>query len=430
MPEHVWILAAFFAIGGLVDFLLTFLIAFFHPGLDYRVSSTVSLPLDSPEFIRLSGLLLDTEAHRRTHVEVLTNGDCFYEAELAEIGTAQTHICLEAYIFQKGDVATRFIGALTERARAGVEVRILLDAVGSFNTWHHTFRELIAAGGQVQWYNPFRWFNASRINNRTHRELLIVDGRTGFLGGAGVADHWYEARGKRHPRWRDTMVRVRGSAVSNMLAVFSQNWLESSGELLTGPKYYPPCIEEGETPTFIIDSTPSFGHGTRARVLFQMLLASAQRSIHITTPYFLPDRAAIREMVRAMVERGVEIHILVPGKHSDHLLTRRSSRRLYGDLLRRGAKVYEYRPSMLHTKCMLVDGIWSVVGSTNFDHRSFGINDEVNLASWDPKLADRLEEDFRRDVAQAQCVTYRRWMRRPAIERLSEFIGWILERQE
>jgi cardiolipin synthase A/B len=420
----------FFAIGGVVDLLLTFLIAFFHPGLEYRTKASSRTPVESPDFARLAALILDSRPEPGTRVEVLTDGPCFYEAELAAIREAKRYICLEAYIFQKGEIASRFIEALTERARAGVEVRIVLDAIGSFNTWRSTFRTLIDAGGQVCWYNRFRWYNFSRINNRTHRELVILDGRTAFLGGAGIADHWWKARGRRHPRWRDTMFRVEGPAVSSLVSVFAENWLESSGELLAGAEYYPEVPRQGNIASFIINSSPSFGHSTPARSLFQLLIGSAARSIHVTTPYFLPDRSAIRELVRAMTERRVKVRILVPGKHSDHLLTRRSSRRIYGDLLRHGAELYEYGPSMMHTKCLVVDGLWSVVGSTNFDHRSFGINDEINLAAQDEGLAARLEEDFQRDLARARRVTYGKWSRRPLMERLHEWLGWILERQE
>jgi cardiolipin synthase len=289
---------------------------------------------------------------------------------------------------------------------------------------------LFAAGGDVRWYNRFRWYNVPRINNRTHRELLIIDGRLAFLGGAGIADHWWKSRGKRHPRWRDSMFRVEGPAVPSLMAAFAENWLESSGELLIGAEYYPVCAKRGNIASFIVNSSPSFGHGTPARALFQLLIASAARSIHVTTPYFLPDRGAIRELVRAMAERGVKVRILVPGKHSDHLLTRRSSRRIYGDLLRHGAEMYEYETSMMHTKCLVVDGVWSVVGSTNFDHRSFGINDEINLAAPDVELAARLEKDFQRDLAHAHRITYGKWRRRPLFERIHEWLGWILERQE
>jgi cardiolipin synthase A/B len=414
---------------GIALEVLMLVLALFEPGLEYRIAEPPTCPLDSDEFTRMLSVLSEAEPYSDTSIQVLTNGDQFYEAELDAIAKATNHVCLEAYIFQKGEIAGRFIRALTERARAGVKVRIVLDALGSFNTWRRTFRDLIAAGGEVHWYMPLRWYNLTRYNNRTHRELLVVDGTIGFLGGAGIADHWYKSR-KRHARWRDTMVRVEGRAVAGIQAIFAENWVEASGELLTGTRYYPECKSSGQATAMIIDSTPSTGRSTRARMLFQSLIACAQRSIHITTPYFLPDRGARQALVDAMTKRGVDVKIIVPGKHSDHLLTRRSSRRIYGDLLKYGAQIYEYRPSMIHTKSLVVDGVWSVVGSTNFDSRSFGLNDEMNLAAVDHGLADRLEDDFQRDLAASRRITYKRWSRRSPFERIHEWLGWILERQE
>jgi cardiolipin synthase len=293
---------------------------------------------------------------------------------------------------------------------------------------------MIEAGGEIHWYLPFRWHNLLRYNHRTHRELLIVDGRIGFLGGAGIADHWHKDRRqwitrKRLPRWRDTMVRVEGHAVASLQSIFAENWVEASGELLTGTRYYPECEAAGSTSAMVIDSTPSTGRATRARMLFQTLIASASRSIHITTPYFLPDRGARKALVDA-IGRGVDVKVIVPGKHSDHLLTRRSSRRIYGELLKKGAQIFEYKPSMIHTKSLVVDGVWSVVGSTNFDSRSFGINDEMNIAALDDGLAERLEQDFQRDLAASRRITYKTWKRRPIFERIHEWLGWIVERQE
>jgi cardiolipin synthase len=425
---HLYVLLP--AILGIAVLLIVVLDAFFEPALAYQIADPQPLPVDSEEFVRILGVLSDAEAHRDTRVEVLTDGPTFYATELDAIRGARCYICLEAYIFQKGVIGAQFIEALTERARAGVEVRVVLDAIGSMNTLRSTFREMIAAGGQVRWYVPFRWYNLPRLNNRTHRELLVVDGETGFLGGAGIADQWFQAKGPKSPRWRDTMFRVEGRAVAGMVATFAENWLESSGELLAGPKYFPECPEQGGIAAMVINSTPSNGRGTRARMLFQMLIAASCRSIHVTTPYFLPDAGVQRELIRAMRERGVSVKIVVPGVHSDHLLTRRSSRRLYGELLRNGAQIFEYRPSMIHAKIMVIDGLWSVVGSTNFDHRSFGINDEVNLAALDAALAARIDEDFQRDVSASHRVTFEEWCRRSPVERLNEWVGWILERQE
>jgi cardiolipin synthase len=228
------------------------------------------------------------------------------------------------------------------------------------------------------------------------------------------------------------MFRVTGDAVISLQASFAENWLESSGEILMGPDYFPftnPPAGACAT-TIVVNSSPSVGRSTRARILYQTLLASARKSIQITTPYFLPDRSARAEMVHALERRSVEVRILVPGRKADHLLTRRSSRRLYGELLSAGAKIYEYAPGMLHAKCMVIDGSWTVVGSTNFDHRSFGLNDEVNLVARDPELAERLRRDFDKDIASSRTVRLRAWKRRPMYERVHEWLGWILERQQ
>jgi cardiolipin synthase len=408
---------------------LMLFLALFEPGLPYKVIGPVRISLGSKEFLQMIEALADAQVQRDTTVEVLTNGEVFYEAELEAIRAARHSINLEAYIFQKGEVTARFVEAMAERARAGVQVNIVLDAVGSFATWNSYFKELLEAGGRVEWYHPLRWYTLPRMNNRTHRELLIIDGEVGFIGGAGFADHWMKGKGKKR-RWRDTMFRVRGCAVAHLQSVFAENWLEASGELLMDKTYFPFTSAESDAAVLIIDSSPSVGASTRGRMLFQSLLASACKSIQITTPYFLPDRSVRQELARAIKERGVEVQIITPGRHADHLLTRRSSRRLYGELLRAGAKIYEYKPSMIHTKSLIIDGIWSVVGSTNFDNRSFGLNDEVNLAALDTGLAERLQEDFSRDLANSRAVSYDEWRRRSVFERAHEWLGWILERQQ
>ncbi len=406
-------------------------LALFEPGLRYKIYKSPGIALDSEDFSRLLGALTDAQVQRHNRIEVLTNGEVFYEAEIEAIKKARYNINIEAYIFHKGEVAARFIEALTERQRAGVQVNIVLDAIGSFLTWNSHFHDLIEAGGRVEWYHPIRWYTLPRINNRTHRELIIIDGEIGFIGGAGIADHWLrDKRKRRHPRWRDTMFRVEGEVVTNLQATFAENWLESSGEILIGEHYFPFCKASGDVEAMVVNSSPTAGRSTRARMLFQTLLASARKSIHITSPYFLPDWSAREEMINAMKERGVEIKIVTPGRHTDHLLTRTASRRLYGQLLKVGAQIFEYQPTMIHTKVMIIDNAWCVVGSTNFDNRSFGLNDEINLAACDKGLAARLEEDFARDIADSREVTYEEWRRRSIIERANEIIGWVLERQQ
>nr|MDQ3744375.1 phospholipase D-like domain-containing protein [Acidobacteriota bacterium] len=319
------------AIGSVVVVAFMLFLALFEPGLAYKVERTESCDLDSPDFLRMIEALTDAQVRGGGLVEVLTNGEVYYEAELEAISRAQRSVNLEAYIFQKGEVADRFVKALAERARAGVKVKLVLDAAGSFASWDSYFRELTDAGGRVVWYHPLRWHNWPRYNNRTHRELIVIDGRIGFVGGSGVADHWLIPRGRR-ARWRDTMFRVEGDLVLSLQATFAENWLESAGEILAGEEYFPDLESKGGLSAFVVNSSPTSGGSTRARILFQMLLASARESILITTPYFLPDRSARREMVRAVKERGVRLEIITPGVHSDHMLTRSSSRRLFGDL--------------------------------------------------------------------------------------------------
>jgi cardiolipin synthase len=408
-------------------------LALFEPGLAYKISAGETAPIDSDDFMRVLEAATDASMTRRNRIEVFANGENYYPAALAAIRAARESIHLEAYIFQRGRVASEYVEALTERARAGVEVRLTIDAIGSFSTWNSYLKPLTDAGGHVAWYNGLRWYALARLNHRTHRELLVVDGRIGFTGGAGVGDHWRYPPKKDKPRWRDNLFRVEGEAVAHLQATFAENWLEASGEILSDPRYFPPCdTAEGDTPALVVISSPSIGgRSTRARILFQTLLASAQESILITTPYFLPDRSVRAELVRAIKERGVKVRIIVPGKRgTDHALTRNSSRRLYGDLLKAGAQIYEYAPTMIHAKTLVIDGQWSVVGTTNFDNRSFGLNDEVNLAAFDEELAARITEDFQHDVSESNLVSYEEWKHRSIFERAHEVFGWLLERQQ
>ncbi len=406
-----------------------FLAGIFGPVPRYAIrSGQVLAENGSEEFLNMLEALTDAKVNRTGRLEVLTNGSSFYPAALAAIRGATRSLCLEAYIFQRSEIADQYLQAMTERARAGVQVNVVVDAFGSFRANAAFFKPLLEAGGKVAWYNRPRWYSLSRIDNRTHRELLIVDGRVGFIGGAGVADQWFKGVGDS-PRWRDTTVRVEGEAVPNLQATFAENWLASFGELLVGEEYFPPIRCEDRLAAIVVNSTPTPGGSTRARVLFQMLLASAKHSISITTPYFLPDKGLVGELCHA-VKRGVRVRILVPGRKADHVLTRSTSRGGYGPLLKAGAEVFEYQPSMIHAKVLVVDGLWAVVGSTNFDNRSFGINDEVNLAVRDEAVAARLERDTADDLADSRRVSLNEWEHRPLSERAPEMLGWIFERQQ
>lgn len=422
-----FLVIAYIAIAGALIVLLSGL---FGPGPRYKISNTSSEDNTPESFIHVLQCLTDSQAHHGSTLTVLTNGDNFYEEELRAISTARASVNLEAYIFQRGDIAKRFLDALTERARAGVKVNIVLDGLGSASTTKKYFADYKQAGGKLAWYNGLSWYKLPHYNNRTHREVLVIDGRLGFIGGAGIADHWYKAKGG-DARWRDTMVRVEGPVVAHLQATFAENWLESCGEVLTGQEYFPQLRPAAsENTALVVNSTPSAGGGTRARLLFQLLLASARKSIHITTPYFLPDNSMMQELLRAIHERGVEITLLVPGTKSDHLLTRSSSRLAYGKLLKAGARIFEYQPAMIHAKILMIDGLWGVVGSTNFDNRSFGLNDEVNLVVRDPSFVERLQADFVRDLANSELITYEKWRSRPVIQRAPELLGWVLQREQ
>jgi len=378
------------------------LLNFFGPTLPYSMPGGNSFALDSPEFLQFLSLVTDG-ALRRSRLTRLKNGKEFYQAELAAIRRAQHAINLEFYEFGQGRVGDAMLAALTERAMAGVAVRVIVDAVGSFGTPSSYFDRFTAAGGLMRWYHPLRWDTWQNANNRTHRKLLVIDGQTGFIGGAGIADRWLYATPTR-PVWRDTVFCVEGEAVAGLISTFSENWLECSGEILSGQAQFSfRALPEGSQ-SFVVASTPH-GGATQARILFQALIQSAREQICITTPYFLPDRSARRALAEAVRDRGVKVRILTAGPLIDHSIVRTLSRHSCRHLLRAGAEIYEYQPSMIHAKLMTVDGQWNVVGSTNFDHRSFALNDEVNLAVLDPALASVIDQDFDEDLQQSCRLT-------------------------
>lgn len=402
----------------------------FSPGLRYALSTRPEVSVDSSAFLQELEPLVSGIITRNNQIEVIENGENFYRAELDAMRHAQRSINIEAYIFHQGRVTAEVLDVLADRARSGVHVNVVLDALGSLSTRKRYFKPLKDAGGQVEWYHRLRLHNWFIANNRTHREITVVDGAVAFVGGAGYADWWRDAI-KGEPSWRDTMFRVQGDAAQGIQGAFVENWLEASGQILNGPDYFSALANDpGAATALVITSSPSSSVGsTRARVLFQTLIAAARKSIYITTPYFLPDKSMRDELVRAK-KRGVDIRVIVPGKHSDHSLTRSSGRKAYGDLLKVGADIYEYEASMIHAKITIVDGLWSVVGSTNLDSRSFGINDEINLAARNPSIAARLTQDFQEDVSKSTHVRLAEWQKRPIFERLLEWVGWIVERQQ
>jgi cardiolipin synthase len=335
---------------------------------------------------------------------------------------------MECYIFQHGKIASQFIDALSERARNGVNVTIVVDAIGSFSLWGRPVSRLRAAGCRIQSYQAIRWYALHRINNRTHRELLVVDGTVAFIGGAGIADWWMYPQGRRTRPWRDTMARVEGPVVAAIQGVTAENWLECCGEILTGRDHFPDLKPCGETTAFIVKSSPS-DRATASRVTFQLLIEGADHTVRIATPYFLPDRA-LRRALLTMAKRGVQITVIVPGRHTDQHWVRLASRRMWGHLLEAGIRIFEFQGSMMHAKVLVVDELWTVLGTTNIDNRSFEHNDEDNIAMRDPAVAARLLADYDRDLGASREITLERWRRRPLWEKIVGPFVWILERQQ
>jgi cardiolipin synthase len=288
-------------------------------------------------------------------------------------------------------------------------------------------RRLREAGCRIESYQRIQWYSLARLNNRTHRELLIVDGRIAFAGGAGIADWWATAHRRTQP-WRDTMARIEGPIVAALQGVAAENWLECCGEILTGPEYFPNLEPVGETTAFVVKSSPA-DRATASRVTFQLLMEGADHHVRISTPYFLPDRS-LRRALMGIAKRGVVVTIIVPGANTDQRWVRLASRRMWGPLLAAGVRIFEYRETMMHAKVLVVDGEWAVIGTTNMDNRSFEHNDEVNVAMRDRGVAGRLLVDYERDLLRSTEVTLARWRHRPLWEKIVGPFIWILERQQ
>ena len=353
-------------------------------------------------------------------IEILRNGVCFFPVMLAAIRAAKRSINLEFYIYWDGEIGRMFAEALAERSRAGVKVNVILDAVGSSLMSHDLIDFLRRNGINVEWYHPLRWYTISRINHRTHRKILIVDGRIGFSGGVGIADEWQgDADSPDH--WRETVARVEGPAVAQMQSAFMDNWVKSRGELLVGLDYFPLLEPVGTHLAQVVKSSPSEG-SSAVKLLYIVSIVSAQRSIYIANAYFLPDIDTVRALEGA-VRRGVDVRVLVPGEHTDVPIVRFAGRWQYDRLLRRKIRIFEYQPTMMHAKTMVVDGIWSTIGSSNFDERSFRLNDEVNVNIYDEGIAAQMESMFFEDLARSEEIVRRRFRQRPWVEKVKETVA-------
>ena len=359
-------------------------------------------------------------------LELLNNGDEFYPAMLAAVRGATRSITIEAYIYWAGEIGLTFAKALAERAVHGVKVKILLDAVGSSSVGEEILGILRTSGCHVAWYNPIRWNTLRRLNNRTHRKSLIIDGCIGFTGGAGIADHWTgHAQDNKH--WRDLQIRMAGPAVRPLQTGFAQNWLECTRELVTGPDFYPELEPAGPLALQTVMSSPETG-ASAARVMYCLAISAACQSIEIANPYFVPDHLAI-DLFRDAVKRGVRVRIMVAGTPNDNTIARLNSIRLYGALLEAGVELLEYNRTMLHHKIMVVDGLWSTVGTTNFDSRSFAHNEENNVCLCDAGFARELSAMFAADTAACQRVDLASWRKRPLLDKIMQSLASFVQDQ-
>ena len=381
---------------------------------------------DDPQFRRSLGVLLGPPIVEGNKAEVLLNGDRIFPAMLDAIRSAQKSISFETYIYWEGTIGHEFTEALAERARAGVKVHVLLDWIGSMKIDDASLDAMRRAGVQVHRYHKPVWWKLARLNNRTHRKLLIVDGKVGFTGGVGIADKWRgNAQDKDH--WRDTHFRVEGPVVGQMQAVFNDNWTKATGAILDGPLYFPALVAQGDMPAQMFSSSPT-GGGESMHLMYLLAITAARHTIHLSNSYFVPDELAIKALVAA-AKRGVDVRIITPGPDIDSDIVRAASRERWGELLAAGIKMAEYQPTMYHVKALVVDSLLVSVGSTNFDNRSFILNDEANLNVLDRDFAKQQEAVFEDDWKHARPITLQAWQNRPFMEKVGGKIADLIGAQ-
>ena len=373
--------------------------------------------VDDPQFLRSMGLLLGPSIVDGNIATELLNGDAIFPSMLKAIRGARNTVLFETYIYWSGNIGDEFADALSERARNGVKVHVLLDWVGSGKIDTAVIDKMKQAGVQVEKYHPLRWYNLGRLNNRTHRKLLIVDGTVGFTGGVGIAPLW-TGNAQDPDHWRDSHFRVEGPVVAQMQSVMLDNWAKTTGKVVHGVEYFPPPRPVGSQRAQVFASSPS-GGSESMMMMYLLAITAAERSIDLSSAYFVPDDVTRQALVDA-IRRGVRVRIITPGEHIDAETVRRASRGLWGPLLEAGAQMYEYQPTMYHCKVMIVDGLMTSVGSTNFDVRSFRLNDEANLNIYDAGFAARQTQVFEADLKQSRRVTLQAWQSRPWREKLHE----------
>src|SRR5262245_57390928 len=381
--------------------------------------SLPSLEIGKPEFAATLVGYTGVPVVASNQVEILLNGDNIFPAKLAAIRSAKKTINYADYVFEEGQPSLDVANALAERCRAGVRVNVLLDAVGSLAIPGEYRQTMVNAGCRVESFRPLGPFSLDRVNNRNHRRILVVDGRIGMTGGSGTSGKW-GGNGKMPGHWRDTDVRVEGPVVEQLQGAFAENWLEATGVAIGGPDYFPRQQGKGTVNAQAVRSSPAGGRDAMY-TMFLLAMASAQRSISITNPYFVPEDKMIETLIVAS-SRGVRVTILLPGE-IDHNIVRQASRSELGRLLTAGVRIYEYRAGLLHAKTMVIDGVWATVGSTNLDRRTFDLNDQHKLCVYDRTIARQLQQVFEADLQESQKVTLQTWKRRGVFSKFLEMLA-------
>ncbi len=382
--------------------------------------------VEDPQFEREMGVLLGPGIVSGNRITDLQNGKEIFPAMLAAVSAAQSSIAFETYIYWSGDIGQKMADALSERARAGVKVNVMIDWAGSIKMDDALLEQMEKAGAAVHRYRPLHWYNLGRINNRTHRKLLVIDGRIGFTGGVGIADQWEgEAQDPEH--WRDMHFRIEGPVVAQMQAAFNDNWIKTTGEVLNGAEYFPPLQPVGTSDAHLFISSPA-GGSESMHLMYLMAIAAAKHSIDLEASYFVPDTLISKALLTAR-QRGVRVRIVLPGEHIDSATVRIASKREWGELLLGGVEIYEYKPTMMHNKLLIVDQELVSVGSTNFDIRSFRLNDEASLNVYDKDFAAHMGEVFEQDLKPTKRYTYEMWKERPFKEKFAEKVLYPIKSQ-
>lgn len=373
----------------------------------------------SPEF-RRSLEALGSSMTGSNAAALCENGDGCFGAMLRAIAGAQRSVNLENYIFGHDETAALFARALAERARAGVEVRLLVDSFGSSLGPGKDL--MTAAGAKVFEYKPLRIYSIYRVGNRTHRRILTVDGTIGFTGGIGLDNRW-KGDARNPQEWRDTMVRVEGPVVAQLQRIFLEDWMHTTGEVLHGDAQFPPIPAAGSRLAQAVASSRT-DQSSRAKLTFYMAIQAAREKIWIENAYFVPDRQ-IREGLVHAAGRGVDVKVIVPGKHIDSPYVQGASRFHYGELLDGGVQIYEFQPTMLHNKVMVVDSIWTTIGSINFVNRSMSKNAEVGVIVYDQDFAAEVERMVQRDLGRCEVLSKQAWKKRGLLPRIGEVFFWL-----